>query len=75
MVITDKGTYPEWLYYLASASLVIAALCALVIVYDIVRGGHKQHMWIMNVVWPVTALYGSVFALYAYFKVGRFSGG
>lgn len=30
-------------------------------------------MWIMNVVWPVSALYGSVFALYSYFKIGRLS--
>ncbi len=28
-------------------------------------------MWIMNLVWPLTALYGSVLALWAYFTVGR----
>lgn len=28
-------------------------------------------MWIMNVVWPVTALYFSVFALWGYFPIGR----
>jgi len=64
--------FPEWLHTLSIISLVIAALCALAIVIDILRG-HRQHMWIMNVVWPVTALYGSVFALYAYFTVGRLS--
>jgi hypothetical protein len=32
---------------------------------------HPQKMGIMNVVWPVTGLYGSVFALWAYFRYGR----
>ncbi len=40
-------------------SLVIAFLCAIVITVDIVR--HPQKMGIMNIVWPLTALYGSVF--------------
>jgi putative flippase GtrA len=32
---------------------------------------HPQVMAIMNVVWPVTALYLSVFALWGYYKIGR----
>ena len=28
-------------------------------------------LWIMNVVWPVTALYLSVLALWGYFRIGR----
>jgi len=64
--------YPTWLTTIAAISLIVGAICALIIVVDLLRG-HKQHMWIMNVVWPVTALYGSVFALYAYFKIGLLS--
>ena len=30
-------------------------------------------MWIMNIVWPVTALYSGPIALWFYFKVGRLS--
>jgi hypothetical protein len=30
-------------------------------------------MWIMNVVWPVTALFGTVVSLWAYFRYGRFA--
>lgn len=30
-----------------------------------------QKMWIMNLVWPLTALYGSVLALWLYFTVGK----
>ena len=51
------------------ASLGIAFICAIVIAIDEIR--HPQKMWIMNVVWPVTALYFSVFALWGYFRIGR----
>jgi hypothetical protein len=50
-------------------SLGIAFFCALVIVIDEIR--HPQKMWIMNIVWPVTALYLSVFGLWGYFRIGR----
>src|SRR5258708_29990532 len=32
---------------------------------------HPQKMWIMNIVWPVTALYFSVVAVWAYYRIGR----
>jgi hypothetical protein len=51
------------------ASLGIAFICAISIAIDEIR--HPQKMWIMNVVWPVTALYFSVFALWGYFRIGR----
>jgi Domain of unknown function (DUF4396) len=53
----------------ADISLSIAGLCALLIAIDEFR--HRQKMAIMNVVWPVTALYFSVGGLWAYFKFGR----
>jgi len=43
--------------------------CAAVIAADLVR--HKQHMWIMNVVWPVSALFGSIWIVWQYFAYGR----
>ncbi|WP_239026852.1 DUF4396 domain-containing protein [Geomonas oryzisoli] len=64
--------YPAWLVALAWTSLALAVLCSAIIVIDIARD-HRQHMWIMNVVWPITALYGSAFALWAYFRAGRLS--
>ena len=54
------------------ASLGIAFICAIVIAIDEIR--HPQKMWIMNVVWPVTALYFSVFGLWGYFRIGRAHG-
>lgn len=50
-------------------SLGLAFISALVIAIDEVR--HPQKMWIMNVVWPLTALYFSVVTIWVYFRVGR----
>lgn len=50
-------------------SLLIAVLSALVIAIDEFR--NPQQMWIMNIVWPVTALYFSIFAVVFYFRAGR----
>ena len=54
---------------LAWMSLVVAFASALVIAVDEVR--HPQKMWIMSLVWPITALYFSVCAVWAYFRIGR----
>ncbi len=54
---------------LAWVTLIAAFGCALIIAVDEAR--HPQKMWIMNLVWPITALYFSVFALWAYFRIGK----
>lgn len=54
---------------LAWVSLITAFGCALIIGIDEAR--HPQKMLIMNLVWPITALYLSVFALWVYFRIGR----
>ena len=61
--------FPHWLHILAVASLVIGFACASVIVID--ELGRPQKMWIMNLVWPLTALFGSVLWLTGYFLWGR----
>ncbi len=60
---------PLWLHLLAVLSLAVGFVCAAVIALDERRD--PQSMAIMNVVWPITALYGSVFALWGYFRYGR----
>lgn len=47
----------------------LGGICALVIALDVLW--HKQHMWIMNIVWPVSALFGTVLTVWVYFKYGR----
>lgn len=71
--MTESIAVPEWLSLLASASLILAGLCSLAILIDILSG-RRQHMWIMNIVWPVTALYSGPIGLWLYFKTGRHSG-
>ncbi len=50
-------------------SIGMAVACALWIAIDEVW--HPQTMAVMNAVWPITALYFSVFALWAYYSLGR----
>ena len=54
---------------IAWVSIAVAFACALWIAMDEI--GHPQAMGIMNIVWPVTALYFSVFAVWAYYRLGR----
>ncbi|KMO31230.1 membrane protein [Methylobacterium variabile] len=61
--------FPAWLDTLSIAALLLGAVCSLIISVDVVR--HPQHMTVMNVVWPVTALFGTVSVVWAYFRYGR----
>ncbi|HZP99847.1 MAG TPA: DUF4396 domain-containing protein [Reyranella sp.] len=60
---------PLWLHDLSIAYLSLGALSAAIIGADLLR--HPQHMWIMNIVWPTTALFGTVWILWQYFAYGR----
>jgi branched-subunit amino acid transport protein len=60
---------PTWLHDLSIAYLLLGAACAIAIAADEIR--HPQHMWIMNLVWPVTALFGSAWIVWQYFSYGR----
>lgn len=60
---------PTWLHLLAAASLALGFVCAAIILADIVS--NPQHMWIMNVVWPVTALFAGLVALAGYRTYGK----
>jgi len=64
-------TFPAWLHVLAVIFLAASAASAAVVVLDILVAGHRQAMWIMDVVWPVTALWSGPFGLYAYVRWGR----
>ena len=60
-------TIPAWFHGLSIVWLSLGGLCSLVVIWDVIR--HPQHMWIMNIVWPV----GTVWILWQYFKYGRFA--
>lgn len=54
---------------IAWCSLGLASLCGLLVLIDLIR--RPQKMAVMNVVWPITALYFSVFAVWGYYSFGR----
>ena len=60
---------PAWLHALSIITLLAGAVCALIVAIDIAR--RPQHMWIMNVVWPVTALYAGPLGFWFYRRYGR----
>jgi hypothetical protein len=60
-----------WLHQVSLVFLSVALTCAAVVVADETR--HPQHMWIMNVVWPVTAIFGGPLWFWFYFRFGRLS--
>lgn len=62
---------PPWLTALAWAALAVAFACAAWILLDIYGRGYRQHMKVMEAVWPVTALYFGPAAVAAYRAWGR----
>jgi hypothetical protein len=61
--------FPAWLQIVSTASLMLGCGCALFIIVDEVP--RPQPMWVMNLVWPLTALFGSVLWLIFYLVSGR----
>src|SRR5947208_530498 len=62
---------PSWFELLAWVALGLGFASALVIVADLVVLGNWQHMAIMDLAFPLTALYMGPIALWAYFARGR----
>jgi hypothetical protein len=62
---------PGWADIVGWISLGTAFACALAILADELLLGRRQHMWIMNLVHPVTALYWGPVWLWAYMRRGR----
>ncbi len=60
---------PTWLHTVSLASVALGILCAVVITADISR--NPQHMAVMAVVWPITALFGTILTLWLYWTYGR----
>jgi hypothetical protein len=62
---------PTWMHLFAIFLLSVGFMCAAILAIDVIR--HPQHMAIMNIVWPVTALFGTVITVWMYFRYGRLS--
>lgn len=59
--------YPEWLDVLSWFYLSLCTLSAIFIAIDLLRG-HRQKMWIMHLVWPITAMYFGPIAVWMYLR-------
>ena len=62
---------PFWLMVISWISLGVAFLSATLILYDLFGRGYRHHMWIMEAVWPITALYFGPVGLWGYHRWGR----
>ena len=62
---------PTWLSVLAWTTLVLGFACAGWILNDIYRRGYRQRMTVMEIVWPITALYLGPIAIAAYSRFGK----
>ena len=62
---------PTWLTVVAWISLGVGIVSAVAIVLDIFVAGRRQRMAVMEVVWPITALYAGPLAWWAYARYGR----
>lgn len=68
---SDVETRRVLLRTVSLSSISVALLSAAIIGVHV--AGNRQPMWIMNVVWPVTALFAGPLALLAYFTLGTSS--
>lgn len=68
--MTDVS-FPAWLQDVSVISLSVGFACAVLISIDELR--RPQKMWIMNLVWPLTSLFGSIIWLGLYLAWGRTS--
>jgi hypothetical protein len=66
---------PAWLTVIAWLYLSACFCCAGIIAYDIAVNHRRQPMGVMNVVYPITALYFGPLALALYWRWGRAAGG
>lgn len=62
---------PTWLTIIAWISIAAAFISAATILYDIYVRALRQHVRVMEAVWPLTALYLGPLGLLAYARIGR----
>lgn len=62
---------PTWLTALAGVALAVGFGCAGWILLDIYGRGYRQQMKVMEIVWPITALYTGPLAVVGYTRFGK----
>lgn len=59
----------NWLFIVASTSLLISVVCAGIVAVEVAKS--PQNMWMMDIVWPITALWSGPIGVWAYRRWGR----
>lgn len=62
---------PGWLAVLSICWIVVALVSSAAVIVDIRGRGYRQHMRVMEWVWPITCLYLGPIGLWFYWRVGR----
>lgn len=62
---------PQWLVLLSWIALGLGFASAAWILVDVYGRGYRQHMPVMEAVWPVTGLYAGPLAVWGYVRFGR----
>jgi Domain of unknown function (DUF4396) len=65
----EMGVSEDWLEQSARGFILLSLVCAFAAVADLFR--RPQKMWVMNLVWPLTVLYGGPLGLWLYWWIGR----
>lgn len=71
MNMDDMGATPGWLTAISWLFVVLAVVCAVVVVYDVYGRGYRQRARPMELVWPLAALSTGPLALALYSRFGR----
>lgn len=61
----------HWSGALPAIWLTLSVLSAVLVIFDLFLGGHRQPMAIMSIVWPLTMLYWGPVGLIFYYGFGR----
>ncbi|WP_337061032.1 hypothetical protein [Kineococcus sp. G2] len=63
---------PTWLTVVSWIALAVAFTSAAAVLVDTcARGGYRQHVEVMEIVWPITALHLGPVAVRGYVRFGR----
>lgn len=67
----EMGATPGWLTAISWAFLILAVVCAAMVLYDVYGRGYRQRARPMELVWPLAALSTGPLALALYERFGR----
>ena len=71
MDMNMDNTIPGWLTAVSWVYVSLALLCAAAILFDVYGRGYRQRIGVINLLWPITALFFVLLALRSYHRCAR----